>query len=132
MVGSQTPTRNGLGKQRKDRVKIMIVDDHPGFRQIVLALLRDVGAEFLECGGGREAVEAYSRFRPDLVFMDIAMNNVDGLSATKQITKSFPYARVFILTQYDDPDLRQVAKQAGASGYLLKDDLSQLPGLIHD
>ncbi len=111
-------------------MKIMLVDDHPAFRQVVKTLLQGTGAEFAECEDGSEAVREYPRFRPDLVLMDIAMKGLDGLKATRQIKTSFPAARVFMLTQYDDADLRLAAEQAGAAGYLLKDDLSQLQLLL--
>lgn len=108
----------------------MIADDHAAFRQVVKALLSATPAEFVECENGLEAVAQYPRFRPDLVLMDIAMQNLDGLAATAQIKARFPAARIFMLTQYDDPDLRAAARRAGACGYLLKDDLSQLPALL--
>ncbi len=104
----------------------MLVDDHPGFRELVKAILRSPGTEFVECDDGLEAVREHVRSRPDLVLMDIAMKGLDGLNATVQIKIACPDARVFILTQYDDADLRSAAQEAGAAGYLLKDDLSQL------
>ncbi len=109
---------------------IMVVDDHPGFRQVVKALLQAKGADIVECEDGLEAVRAYARARPDLVLMDISMKGLDGLNATIQIKTACPTARVFMLTQYDDPDLRSAAEEAGADGYLLKDDLSQLHALL--
>jgi DNA-binding NarL/FixJ family response regulator len=111
-------------------MKIMVVDDHPGFRQVMISLLQTTGAEILECEDGVRAIREYSNFQPDVVLMDIAMKGMDGLTATRQITTRFPSARVFILTQFDDPDLRQAAKQAGATGYLRKDDLSPLQRLF--
>ncbi len=104
----------------------MLVDDHAGFRQVVQNLLQAAGVEWAECEDGAEAVREYPRVRPDVVLMDIAMKGLDGLQATRQIRRAFPEARVIMLTQYDDPDLRLAAKEAGAVGYLLKDDLSQL------
>ena len=108
----------------------MIVDDHAAFRRMVRTLLQTAGADPVECADGREALARYPEFRPDLVLMDIAMQGLDGLSATAQIKARCPTARIFILTQYDDPDLRAAALQAGAEGYLLKEDLSQLPALV--
>lgn len=111
-------------------MRIMLVDDHPGFRQVIKALLQASGAEFVECEDGLEAASEYVRTHPDLVLMDIAMKGLDGLNATIRIRTACPDARVFMLTQYDDPDLRSAAREAGASGYFLKEDLSQLPGLV--
>jgi CheY-like chemotaxis protein len=108
----------------------MIVDDHAAFRQVVKTLVQTAGAECLECESGLEAVVQFPQFRPELVLMDIAMKGLDGLSATAQITARFLDAWVVMLTEYDDPDLRAAAQQAGARGYLLKEDLSQLQALL--
>ena len=108
----------------------MIVDDHAAFRQVVKAQLQTVGAEWVECKDGQAAVVQYSEFRPDFVLMDIAMKGLDGLNATAQITARFPDARIFMLTEYDDPDLREAAQHAGACGYVLKENLSILPALL--
>ncbi len=113
-------------------MRIMIVDDHSGFRQVVRTMIQSTGAEIVECANGSEAVEQYPLCRPDLVLMDIEMRGLDGLQATGKIKTSFPAARIVMLTQYDDPELRQAARKAGAAGYLLKDDLSQLIALIHE
>jgi DNA-binding NarL/FixJ family response regulator len=111
-------------------MKILIVDDHAAFRQVVKNLVQAAGAECLECENGVQAVAQYPQFRPDLVLMDIAMKGLDGLSATAEIAARFLDARVVMLTEYDDPDLRAAAREAGARGYLLKEDLSQLQALL--
>lgn len=111
-------------------MKIMLVDDHPGFRRVVKILLQNTKAEFVECDDGSDAVRSYATAQPDVVLMDIAMKGLDGIKATLRIRTAFPAARVFILTQYDDPDLRTAAREAGASGYFLKDDLSQVQTLV--
>ncbi len=111
-------------------MKIMIVDDHAGFRRVVCTMIRGTGAEVVECEDGAQAEKQYRLCRPDLVLMDIEMQGLDGLQATARIRSSFPAARILMLTQYDDPELREAARRVGAAGYLLKDDLSQLPTLI--
>ena len=98
-------------------MRIMIVDDHPGFRQVVKKLLQAAGTEFLECGDGHEAFRQYALFHPDIVLMDVAMKELDGLRATKRIVGVYPGARILMLTQYDDPELRSAAERAGAVGY---------------
>jgi len=108
----------------------MIVDDHAAFREMLRTFLRTTEATFLECEDGRDAVAEYPGFQPDVVLMDIAMKDVDGLSATAHITARFPMAHVVILTQYDDSDLRAAATRAGACGYLPKDHLVQLPEML--
>ncbi len=102
---------------------ILIADDDFRVRQLLKNCLRDLNAQYIECAGGLEAVAAYSLHQPDWALMDLQMEGLDGLSATRQITDTFPRARVIIVTQFEGPQLRQAAREAGACGYVLKDDL---------
>ena len=110
---------------------IQIVDDSSNMRETIKSVLGGLGAEFIESGDGDEAIEQYARQRPDLVIMDGRMERMDGISATRAIRSQSPGARVVIVTQYDDDDLRAAARDAGAVGYVLKDDLSALHSHIH-
>lgn len=107
-------------------VSVLIVDDSEPMRQIIKILIAHVAAEIHERGDGREALAAYSAYRPDWVLMDIAMPYVDGITATREITGAFPTANVLIVTDYDDADLRTAAKEAGARGYVLKENLIEV------
>ena len=111
-------------------LRILIADDHEPFRAMLKSLLGTLGAEIVECRDGREAVQRFSEFAPDWVLMDIEMPQLDGLTATRQITAMSPRARVVIVTNYDDADLRAEADRAGASDYVRKDNLMVLPGLL--
>ncbi len=111
-------------------MRLMLVDDHAAFREVVKTVLKKPGMEFLECETGQEAVAAFPRFNPDFVLMDIAMKGLDGLQAAARIKNSFPGARILMLTQYDDADLREAALKAGACGYVLKEDLAELEPLL--
>lgn len=117
---SRTPTR------------FLIVDDHAGFRRSLRAFLPGPDAQVSECSNGREALERYAAEQPDWVLMDIEMAGLDGLSATRLLKQRFPAARVIIVTNYNDPDLRAVAREAGACAFVLKEDLSHLQQLITD
>jgi DNA-binding NarL/FixJ family response regulator len=108
----------------------MIVDDHAAIRGLLRTLLQTPDTTFAECEDGQTAINLYPEFRPDLVLMDIAMKGLDGVSTTTRIKAQFPDARIWIVTGYDDQDLREAAQKAGACGYLLKDDLSQLRALV--
>jgi DNA-binding NarL/FixJ family response regulator len=105
---------------------IQIVDDSPNMREAIKSVLGGLSAEFIESSDGDEAVKQYSNRRPDLVIMDIRMRRMDGMAATRAIRSLSPNAQVVVLTQYDDDDLRTSAHDAGAVGYVLKDDLSAL------
>jgi len=116
-------------------MKVLIVDDHSSMRQLIRSMVADVAESVTECADGSEAVAAYTSqqfTRNDLVLMDLEMPRVDGLSATRHLRTSFPDARIIILTQFGDPHLRSAATQAGASGYVLKENLLELRKLISD
>jgi CheY-like chemotaxis protein len=108
----------------------MIVDDHPAFRQVLKTTLLPLAAEVVECEDGAEAVRRFPETQPDVVLMDIALPGLDGIRATAQIKARFPKARILIVTQYDDPDFRAATREAGACGYVVKDDLSPIPAMI--
>jgi CheY-like chemotaxis protein len=113
-----------------ESLKIMVVDDHAAFRSVVRAMLGIDGWDFIECQDGQEAVDRYPATRPDLVLMDIAMAGLDGLRATAQIKRRFPAARILILTEHDDPLFRAAAQQAGACGFLPKENLLGLENAV--
>ena len=79
-----------------------------------------------ECGDGREAVALYPALRPDWVLMDIEMAHLNGILATRSIRADFPTARIVIVTNYNDATMREAAARAGASGYVLKENLLEL------
>jgi DNA-binding NarL/FixJ family response regulator len=105
---------------------IQIVDDSPNMRGTIRSVLGGLSADFIESSDGDEAVKHYARCKPDFVVMDIRMERMDGIAATRAIRRESPDARVVVVTQYDDDDLRSAAREAGAIGYVLKDDLSAL------
>ena len=109
---------------------IQIVDDSPNMREAIKSVLDAFSAEFIESGDGDEAVSQYAQHKPDLVIMDIRMDRMDGIAATRAIRSQSPHARVVMVTQYDDNDLRAAAREAGAEGYVLKCDPSALHAYV--
>ncbi len=112
---------------------LMIVDDNPKMRQHIKMLLERHLADIQkiqECSDGGEAITMYEQTQPDWVLMDVAMEPVNGLTATKAITQSHPRAKIVIVTQYDDPEYREAAKKSGACAYVLKEDLLDIPGIV--
>ena len=126
------PTHNpaGLGcPARVTKAKLMkylIVDDDERIRRMIKTIVADDAAVFCECGDGAAARTAYAEHRPDWVLMDIKMAGVDGITATRQITSSFPGARVMVVSDYDDRGLRDAAREAGACEYVAKENLHDL------
>ena len=109
---------------------VQIVDDSPNMRSAIKSVLDGQDVEFIESGDGDDAVVQYASHKPDVVIMDIRMERLDGIAATRAIRTLSPGARVVMLTQYDDNDLRAAAIEAGAEGYVLKDDLSALQAFV--
>jgi CheY-like chemotaxis protein len=107
-------------------VSLMIVDDSDEVRRLLRTVVADVAAPIYECCDGGAACATYARHRPDWVFMDVSMAPMDGITATRQIVQAFPSARIVIVTQYDDVRLRRAAREAGACGYVLKDNLFEV------
>lgn len=102
-----------------------MADDHPLLREGVAAVLepqRDI-VLLGEAGNGREAIEGYRRWRPDVTLMDLQMAEIGGLEALIAIIAEFPLARVIILTTYAGDVQATRALKAGAVGYLLKSSL---------
>lgn len=111
---------NGKGK---NRIRVMVVDDHPvvrnGIRFSLLALddIELVGA----AGSGEEALRLCQEVQPDVILMDIMMSGMDGVTATRALRERHPQVQVIALTSFQERDLVREALQAGAIGYLLKD-----------
>ena len=112
-------------------MKIMIVDDNAEIRNVIKQMLGSTNTEFCEYADGKEAIEAYESLLPQWVLMDIQLQNVDGLQATKVIKRTHPEAKILMVTNYDDPQFREQAKLLGTSGYILKENLPELRRFIH-
>src|SRR5258708_3412513 len=104
------------------KINVLLAEDHTIVRQGFRLLLEgepDI-AVVGEAETGRQAVQLVRKLRPDVVVMDIAMPQLNGLEATRQIIKEAPSTKVVILSSYSDDEYVQQLTEAGASGYLLK------------
>ena len=111
-------------------MRLLIVDDHAAMRRLLGRVVADLFSAVEECEDGADALDAYERNRPDWVFMDIEMSRTDGITATRDLVRAFPEARVLIVSKHDDERLREAARTAGARGYVLKENLIALRGLL--
>lgn len=111
-------------------MKYLIVDDHAPTRRTVREWIATSDDDVREASDGAQAKLAYEEQRPDWVIMDVQMTPVGGIDATRAITACHPDARIVIFTQHDDPDLRAVASEAGASAFMTKDDLGGLHRIV--
>ncbi len=108
-------------------VSVMLADDHAVVRDGLRALL-EAGNDLQVvgvAGNGREAVAEALRLRPDIVIMDIAMPELDGVEATRRIIERSPETRVLILSMYLSAEHIYRALQAGAQGYVLKESAGE-------
>ena len=102
-------------------MRILIVDDHPLFRDGLRSLLEVRGIEVVgEASNGREAVDQARRLQPEVVLMDLDMPELNGLAATRLISAELPSVKVVILTASEDDANLFEAIKSGAQGYLYK------------
>jgi DNA-binding NarL/FixJ family response regulator len=104
------------------KITVLLADDHTVLRQGLRAVLAaEPDIEVVgEAGTGRKAVQLANTLRPDVVVMDIAMPELNGLEATRQVMHDVPSTRVIILSSYDDDEYVSQLTDGGAIGYLLK------------
>ena len=108
---------------KKEKIKILIVDDHKVVRQGLRSFLelQDDMEVCGEAGDGVEAIEMASKLKPNVILMDLVMPLMDGITATQQIKAAGLPVKVIALTSFTEDDKVFPAIQAGASSYLLKD-----------
>jgi len=108
------------------KIRILLADDHAVVRQgfkMILAAQADM--EIVgEAGNGREAVELAEGLQPDVVVMDVAMPELNGIEATRRLADSSPRTRVLALSMHKDSVYVREILRAGARGYLLKDAIA--------
>lgn len=104
-------------------MRLLIADDHALLRRSLRALLEARGYDVVaEAKDGKEAVEMAHRLAPDIVLMDLALPELDGLAATRAILAEHPDTRVMVVTGFIDESHLVEALEAGAQGYLLKNE----------
>ena len=105
-------------------VRILVADDHQVVRTGLRSLLesRNGWQVCAEAANGREAVEKSGELKPDVAVLDIGMPLLNGVEAARQIRKLSPQTEILILTMHDSELLVQEVLEAGARGYILKDD----------
>jgi len=104
-------------------MEILIVEDNQEMRRVIRTFISDLVENFYKCSDGGQALAAYAKYRPDWVLMDLKLQQVDGLDATRQIIAAFPEARIMIVTACEGVALSEAARKAGAYAYVLKDQL---------
>jgi DNA-binding NarL/FixJ family response regulator len=104
------------------KIRVLLADDHTILRQGIRVMMEaepDISVVG-EASDGRQAVQLTIKLRPDVAVIDLAMPLLNGLEATRQITKQNPSAKVLMLSSYGDNEYVHQVTKAGAAGYLLK------------
>ena len=103
-------------------IKILLADDHVVVREglaAIIAMEPDMSVVG-QASDGREVVDLFKRFKPDITLMDLRMPNMDGVDAIATIREADPNARIIVLTTYDGDEDIYRGLRAGAKAYLLK------------
>jgi DNA-binding NarL/FixJ family response regulator len=117
-----------------ERIRVLIADDHPLFRDGVRTLLQSVpDTEVVgEAATGEEAIAQAAALQPDVILMDLHMPGQNGIEATRTILRVSPHIGILVLTMFEEDDSVFAAMRAGARGYLLKGaDQAEILRAIH-
>jgi DNA-binding NarL/FixJ family response regulator len=103
-------------------MRVLIADDHPVYRDGLRLLLADEAdiEVVATAAGGMEAVDSARDRQPDVIVMDLQMDDLNGIEATRRIVHDSPHINVLVLTMFDDDESVFAAMRAGARGYVLK------------
>lgn len=105
--------------------KVMIVDDHSGFRHQARHLLEGMGHRVVgEAATGAEALDQFRRLRPDVVLLDIQLPDIDGISVARSLTSLPEAPTVILISTRDRADYGPRLDGSGAAGFLAKSDMT--------
>ena len=109
-------------------LRLLIADDHAVVRAGLRALLESrKGWQVCgEAADGRDAVEKAAKLNPDIIILDIGMPLLNGVEAARRIHKALPKSQILILTMHESDELVQQVVEAGARGYILKDEADRV------
>ncbi len=109
-----------------NNLRVLLVENHAILRQGLKRLLEDEGIAVVgEAEDGRTGIDLANKLNPDLIVMDISLPKLEGIEATRQITKNHPGIKIVMLTIHSEERYVYKALAAGAKGYLLKETASE-------
>ncbi len=114
-------------------MKILIVDDQKGIRRLLTEVFSDHSYEIESCSNGIAALEIISRFKPDMIIMDVKMPGMSGIDVLKKIRDTDRHVRVVMMTAYSDQHYINEAEDLGVAKFIIKPfDLNQLKGQVEE
>ncbi|EKE02250.1 MAG: hypothetical protein ACD_20C00407G0003 [uncultured bacterium] len=108
-----------IQNENQDRERILIVDDEASIRRILETRLKMVGYEVLTAADGEEALDAFSKFNPDLLILDVMMPKLDGYGVVREVRKTSE-TPIIVLTALGDVSERITGLELGADDYVIK------------
>lgn len=113
-------------------MNIIIIDDDHLVVNSLETIIGDQGIEVLAVGyNGLEAIELFDQYRPDIILMDIRMEELNGIEATKEILQIDPKAKILLVTTFQDHGYIDAALSLGCKGYILKQNIKGIIPAIH-
>jgi two-component system chemotaxis response regulator CheY len=109
---------------------VLMVEDNADMRTLIRSILADTTQVIHEFENGPSALEAYPLIHPDYVLMDIELTGMDGIATTRALRLIDAQARVIMVTAHGEEPYRRAAAAAGAAGFVLKENLLDLPMLL--
>jgi|ETNmetMinimDraft_26_1059896.scaffolds.fasta_scaffold203292_2 two-component system chemotaxis response regulator CheY len=115
-------------------LRVVLADDEPHVRAYLRSVIKNVPAEVVgEASNGQEAIDVYSRNRPDLLLIDLNMPIVSGQEAIAKIVASSPAAKIIVLSAVSDRMLVEECRDIGASNFILKDtDPDEIVSIVRE
>jgi DNA-binding NarL/FixJ family response regulator len=102
-------------------LRLVVADDEPAVREVLVRLFEEEGVAVVGAASdGHEAARMALALAPDTVLLDVRMPNLGGIEAAERIHSLQPDVRIVVLSAYADPALKEEARQAGASAFLVK------------
>ena len=109
---------------------VLLVDDHHGIRELEKSIFSSLFDTFYESSSGEDAITIYKTYKPDWVLMDYKMRGISGIEAAKKIKENDVDAKIIMVSQFEDGDLKKKAFDVGVFAYVSKEKLSTIKNII--
>lgn len=130
-VNYKTPANDKIRKTKHDMSTILLADDSTFMRNFLKSKVQQLGhINIVEATDGQKAIEAYKQIRPDIVFLDITMPNVNGLAALKEIIAFDSKAKVVMCSAMGTESNVMEALQLGAIDFIVKPNFDSLVNVL--